>query len=313
MFYFLFSIFALWILPAVSLGGQPHNHLHTQSLESIESEISSLYINGQWIYLLPADHYKLWLIQTPYSEEGKTREKVFGKLTDSKRIAFPAEIKLANMLTRFQKQTILIDSRNMFIYALDSEHQFLSSGSIAWDTLLPPQDHNGEATQYEIDKLRKKFKASFRASPRDRIIGIQQLQPDNDKPNYLLSTRIAGYPFLEMECDPANITRCQITRACYTDFNGNQENWHGLGFIPPNNFLVFDTEQQSVLRFQKNSCFDFQFKDEHPFPKGYKPIKTISTDEKGKLWFSSTERDPYINANVYFWPNFETFKQSSQQ
>ncbi|MFK7871554.1 MAG: hypothetical protein AB8C84_00065 [Oligoflexales bacterium] len=295
------------LLSFLLLTGGRHQHPEENSFESIDLDITGIIVTDQKIWLLPDS--KAWVIETPYQPTQPHRLQRFGELTKSKRHNLPKDAHGIKLITHWGENLLLINPKTLTMHSIDENYQSISSGTIAWDTLRPAADSAGEATEYETLKLRKNFRKAVKSSQRERIAGIWPIQNTSNQPLFFIATRIQGFPFIMMECDPHNLTRCYFARSCETDFQGPQQNWDGLGFVEPNQWLVFDKKKQTILSFRKDSCFHMPIESEFSIPEGHRKMQHMTTDQKNGFWFSTSERDPYTNSTIFYWPSLESFSK----
>ena len=273
------------------------------SLISIERDVRGITKSGKMIFLAVGD--KSHFVGTPFYGIKKFQDLTFGKMSKSHRYKFPEE-------HIYKGNWQGVEATNDKIYLLDGTRlrvglfsrkkpSYIDSGTIAWDILRPPRDASGEPTKSEVAELRRNFKRQIKKTKGVKFTGLAKVKPGwsgvGSMP-FLISTRIAKFPLLAMNCKAA---ACRIARAC--SLSGKSvPALDGVAVSQKRKvILLADAANRSIYMFRYVACLHLPYVGKLILPKKIKTVTAIHVDDDDRLWLTSNIPDDYNSATVYVW------------
>lgn len=284
----------------------------SSSVETVEREILDMHPHEGVLMVLTGETHTPVRLQ--FNPAGKTREAMFGTLSDAKRLIPPEEdMRSYSLVQSVPGGVLLFDDTDLSLTKIDEEGTRIGYRSLVWDRLRPPRDRGGEAPSFEVDALRAKFKKELSKRSQDRFIGMAE---DSSKvfgaskgTRYLMGTNLPSFPVVSMECSGELATQCSLSRACFVDQKGYQgELSKGLALLPKkagrssSNILAIGKPDGHRIDFYRvKSCFHISRVNSVILPPRLKRLSNLELDPEGGLWVSTEAPDDYNNASVYYW------------
>jgi hypothetical protein len=286
-----------------------------QSLETLERRVVAVGASPSGLVIAPErDHF---VITTGFAPENRTRESVFGRMVDNKRVFVGDKTERFDWRGFFPlpgdskesgSRVLAFEGSRLAFFELDAGTLTeIVRRSLPWDQIKPPRDRGGEPTTAETAGFRAGFKKAMRSVSGTKVSGIAQL-PDgwlkNDKTNYLLLSRLQNFPLLLVECSKATPSQCMVTRGCSVEgYKGSAiSKLAGIGVRPDSREVVLgdpESRQLHVLTF--NSCYNVVFRESRALPDRIKTLTNITVDKDGRLFVTTDMPDDYLNASLYYW------------
>ena len=189
-------------------------------------------------------------------------------------------------------------------YQLEKMANFLP-GDIVVDLLKPPKDTRGEPTSTEIKEFRKNFlkrlKSLNHTNPFTGITRIPKKLRENDLYQFIIGSRVEGFPLLTLSCQEENPTRCRIERGCFTEGmpHSAQQSLFGISIGKDRTLVAGDQKEHRLLLFRYHSCHHITFLKFRYLSKKIPPVASLSIDSEDRLWIGTTVPDNYHNASVF--------------
>ena len=137
----------------------------------MEHEVSTIAVGNNRIFYLPANGANAYDVKYSSTDEGFQ----FGGLMETRRSNLKKQdYKEASWsgAEYVNENLILIDGFRLGIVILDKDLLFKRKSDVVYDLVKPPADRLGEAPQFEIEKLRKKFDLEMKTAPGNRLRGF---------------------------------------------------------------------------------------------------------------------------------------------
>lgn len=306
-------MFALWLggagsAPAAVALPPLAEPLKNQSLETIERRVVAVGLAPSGLVL--AAEQVQFVITSPFKKEAETREAIFGKLIDSKRMMVGDKSERFDWRAffPFENRVMAFDGTKMMLMEVDStSYNEVIRRSIPWDQLKPPRDRGGEGTTREISAFRSSFKKAMLAMKGTKVSGMAKL-PDNwfknGKTNYLLLSRLKDFPLLLLECSTSSASECMLSRGCNLErFTGSPiETLRGIAVSSERQQIFIGDPVQKKLHVLKfNTCNQVVGLGSRVLPQSLKPLSNILVDQDDRLFVTTESPDDYLNASLYFW------------
>ena len=280
----------------------------SHSLETLSRDVRAVAVQDGRLVALPAG--EAFVMLTPFHPGGKTRLATFGKITDSTRaplVSAGEPFRWAGLFLDTNK-ALLLEGERLTLFEEDPKTwKEVLRRTVAWDLILPPRDRGGEATRPEIQALRARFKKAFKATAGSRVTGMVRLPFAEGKAlagNYLLATRVKGFPLVLMRCDRQAISQCLVLRQCdvprIKDLSASGISGVGVS-AKRHEVLLMDATKRRILRFAYSSCSSLRFKGELRLPAKLKRPANLTVDTADRLWVATEVPDDYLNASLYYW------------
>lgn len=272
-----------------------------QSLETLETALSGVIVEQGKLYLLP--YRKHFYIETPFLGEFGTRESTFGKLSDSKRIKFKELENFGPWQGGFIKKDLLtfLDGNMIGFNEINEEFKTAIFRGIIYDRIRPPVDHGGNAPEFEVKEFTTNFLHKLRNTKGQKFTGIAVSPSDNE---LLLQSRIKNFPLLLLSCDANKVAQCTIKDKCNLfGFDHKRSAFlTGIGFSKKEKIVAIalsDNNEIELYKFQ--NCYNSKKIASLKLPSKLKTISSLTIDENDRLWVTTTFRDDYNNASLYYW------------
>ncbi|MFK7825666.1 MAG: hypothetical protein AB8G05_16055 [Oligoflexales bacterium] len=252
------------------------------------------YIGGESKFLITSNLQKPKNEVKPFSASKKT------PIDDLK-------ISKMNLISMFHKNHYLIlNGNDNEVYFFSPKNTLISRHSIPYDLVRPPRDRGGEAPEWEISDLRRRFKKNFSLSGRDKFTGITKVPKqwmNSPKNLYFVASRIKGFPILVLGCNPDNPSQCSFYRACVVEGAKFEKALiSGVTTVPSARLILLGRkDKHSVEVFRYNSCMHITKKSSFGVSRQLKEISNIFVDNNRKLWISTLQADDYFNASIFSW------------
>ena len=204
---------------------------------------------------------------------------------------------------------IVLDHSELIVHYFSKKFAWVSSHSLVYDKIRPPEDRLGEATHKEIADLRSQFIAKVRKlSSQSKIAGIAILpatwQTSDTFHSYFLSSHIEDFPLLIMQCQKELPSRCNLTRACF--LSGSRPPAAaitGIGVEEDSRRVLFGNKvTNEIWLYDYQSCYRVLAKHKLKIPPRLYTLTDVKVSDDGALWISTSQIDDYMNANLYLWP-----------
>lgn len=304
------GILALW--PLLSGVGPARNLPFpepAQALETLSRTVTAVGIDAGRLIVMPREGS--FAIVTPFNPEAKTREQVFGKITDSTRQEIGKDDgPFAWAGVYFPPGRVMVlDGGSLALVEADAKtFKEVVRRSIPWDTIVPPRDRGGEATGPETTALRASFKRAFLGTAGQKLTGMVAL-PDSwrtgKKKQYLAATRIKGFPLVMIECDPDESSSCVVARQCYlegaTDLSSDMVTGIAI-YEKKRQVWIGNRKAMKLHGFMYHSCYHVTRRADLQLPERLKTMTNIAIDGDGRLFLTTEIPDDYYNASLFFWP-----------
>lgn len=286
-----------------------------QSLETLERKVVAIGEGASGLIIAPEREH--FVITTAFSPGGSTRESVFGKLVENKRV-------VVDKTERFDwrgffplaagnekgegRRVLAFEGTRLVFFELDAGSLTeIVRRAVPWDHIKPPRDRGGEPTSGETAGFRAAFKKAMRAVKGTKVTGIAQVPEawiKNNKTNYLLLSRLQKFPLLLAECSKETPSQCMVTRGCSLEgFKGSAiESLAGIGVRSDRREIVLGDPPARRLHILKfDSCYHVAYKESIALPEKIKTLTNISIDRENRLFVTTETPDDYLNASLYFW------------
>lgn len=290
-----------------------------RSLETVSRGLAAAAVKGgRFVALGDGGQAARVAIDGKFDPSGKTREQIFGKLTDQvRREIFGDKDANGSAPPSFAWRAVdlesvrplYLDGESLTIHEADPKTlASVMRRSIPWDLAKPPRDRGGEPTTPETNELRDKFKRAFRSTLGLKAAGmapIPEAWGTSGKRQYLVALRVKGFPLALMECDKEEASSCMLTRHCRVE--GAKElapaSISGIAVRPSDRLvLIGDAARHRLVAFKFHSCFSVTRTRELLLPGKLKDLSNVSIDQEGRLWMTTRRPDDYQNASLFYWP-----------
>ena len=279
------------------------------SLETASLAVTGLGVFPSRLLVLPARNPGL-IFDLAFHAGKTTRLESFGPLVSQQRLNVvqdPADWDLVGADLSGGRILLFEAITSSMIEADPSTGKETFRRSVPWDLIKPPADRGGEATHPETAALRQAFKRAWLATSGLRISGMARMPAAwhaGAQVNYLLATRIAGFPLVQMACNEAEPSSCMIVRKC--NLEGAQDlqpsDITGIGVVASQRLVVVGERQTKRLAsFKFSSCFHLPRVATYVLPAQLKTLTNLTIDAEERLWLTTARPDDYLNASVYFW------------
>ena len=245
-----------------------------------------------------------------FHPEGTTREQVFGKIStlDRREVFKGDSVYHWTGIDVLETRVLLFEGESLTMVEADPETlKEVTRRSVLWDRIAPPRDRGGEATAPETAALRVMFKQRFSATSGVKVAGIAPL-PDTWRASplrqYVVATRIRGFPLLIMECDKSDLSVCRITRQCHLEGSGDLKPEAITGIAVSSKrrlILIGDADGHRLVGFKFHSCYHITRRDTYPLPVRLKELTNVAVDADDRLWVTTDAADDYHNASLFYW------------
>lgn len=252
-------------------------------------------------------------VRMPFQPEGKTRVARFGEYTQSERLKVP-ETKYPGewrgILFDQDSKRILWDATMLQMVQFVPEKEkirVIQQTTVPVDMLRPPADRMGEPTAQETVKARAKFKSAYRKIFGLKYTGLTALPSGwmaGKKKNYLMSTRIEGFPLTVLGCDQQDSLTCTMERYCYLEGGPKigAQDVSGVGVSPKGKIvLVGDAGRHQVHAYRWESCFNVRYIKSLSVPPMVQKLTSLQVDEADNLWLSTGKWENKFDSNLYYW------------
>ncbi len=275
------------------------------TLETLERRITGLSVNSDTLVIFPEQDQ--FMITLTYPGKVGSRSSFFGDLTLQER--FPFELKGKRRWVgayAFDDFLMVLDSINLQMLVVNSKtKKTLLESYVSWDLIKPARDRGGEATKDEIARTRANFRTAFRKNPQYAVSGMTFKEKDSRGTlQFLLASRVAGFPLLTMECraDTGDFYSCQIARQCFVSASLKGVKLQGIGFSSARSLVVMgDVANSELIYFKFNSCYDVREVGRRKLPAQLKGLSGVAIDEDDNLWVTTRDPDDFLNASVFRW------------
>lgn len=276
-----------------------------------ERNVTAVFRNSEGVYLLA--HMRNTLVFLPFKMDGKSSEEVFGTFTETRRTEINKRLQEVAWrgISAFHKNLVVLDGLSPALVLLS---QVKNSGlfeevmfhNLPRDLLKPPRDRIGEPGRPETEKLRSKFSANYaRLGTVPKFSGLTQLNGniDRDMPiEFLLASRVLGFPLLKIGCKEEGVKSCRMTRSCWLHglrgFEGNAVT--GVAYSEKRKqVLMGDSKLNKIHVFSGQHCHSLQLKRSIDLPKEVKEISNIFVDANDFLWLTTSSPDLKKDASLY--------------
>lgn len=280
-----------------------------QALETLSRGVTAVAVESGRLIIMPREGG--YAITTPFHPDGKTREDVFGKLTDSQRLEVAKDAGPFNWtgIVAGTDRVLLLDGESLALFETDPKNlKEIVRRTLPWDMIAPPADRGGEPTKLETASFRTRFKHAFQATNGVKLSGIAPL-PDgwrtSKKRQYLAISRIKGFPLLLLECDKAEASSCVVARQCYLEGASDllADSLTGIAVSEARRLVyIGDRKNMRVAAFKFHSCIHVTRRSDIALPARLKTLTNLAIDADDRLFVTTEIPDDYHNASLFFWP-----------
>jgi hypothetical protein len=286
----------------LSIPDELHSFMPTQQV------ISGIYAADDYILVFPSK--QPYMIRVPFKSDAIKRSEKFGRLDEQVRIPLNSGMAPGDWRGLYADgdMQIVWDANILQLLILrkkDFSPVRVSTPPI--DLLKPAPDRGGEPTKTETSRTRSAFHKSFVKISESRFTGMVEIPESWGKDkgrNFLLASRIKGFPLLMMTCAKDDAATCVMTRTCTLNGGFPSKNGYGIG-------LGIDAERREVLMansmtnridiFHFNSCADVRHVSSLSLPPKMPKISGLNIDDRGRLWVTTGVMDSSFDTNVFYW------------
>lgn len=250
------------------------------------------------------------MVQLPLDFDGKTREEKFGLLTDQKRVPlldakYPGTWRGAFMIgDRF----VAWDATKLQLLVMNEKnYKTILSATVPTDLIRPAADRGGEPTALEIKIERNKFRGLSHKVFGMKYTGISQIPAGWEKgsgTNYVVTSKVPGYPVLIMNCRTEDPGSCMMTRHCYLEGGPkiSPESVIGVAVLTESKeILIGNSNLNEIDVYKFNSCFDVVWQRKLKLPARLPKISNLTIDDEQRLWVVTPTPDSFTDANIFYW------------
>jgi hypothetical protein len=257
------------------------------------------------------------MVMFPFDERGKTRDVKFGLLTDQKRIPLVGSKYPGTWRGVFMVADRLVawDATMLQLLVMKvGDFKTILSATVPTDLLRPAADRGGEPTSQEISVERGKFREASRKVFGLKYTGIAEIPGSWEKgsgTNYAVSSRVAGYPLLLMNCSTSEPGVCMLARHCFLEGGPkiSPEDLTGVAVMAESReVLMADSKRNEINVYKFNSCFDVEWRRTIKLPSRLPKITNMTIDDKQRLWVVTPIPDSFTDANIFYWEKEVWFK-----
>jgi hypothetical protein len=275
---------------------------------TIERSLYGAYVGSDFLFVFSgkSDHF----VRMPLKSNAVDRETRFGKMTDHQRISIEGSRYPGDWRGAFQSgdRFVLLDASMLQLLSIRSkDYKSVMSSTVPADLLKPAADRAGEPTTLEIQRTRKQFANASRKIFGNRYVGFAEI-PDSwkkgDTRDFLVASRIPGFPLLIMSCQKSDQMSCMISRQCFVAGGPriDAKNLVGVAVDPATRrVFIGDAKTQSIRIFHFNSCFDIVYQKSLNLPKRLPKISNFSIDSTKRLWVTTETPDSFTDSNLFYW------------
>jgi hypothetical protein len=244
---------------------------------------------------------------------GTSREKVFTPIVSMERFTVVKDDALApdwRGMDQTPERQLFFDGKELAWIESDPKTMTeILRRSIPWDMIRPPRDSRGEPTTVETKALRAQLKKVWTQTLGLKVSGIARIPggwvKSGVKTPYLLASRLKGFSLILMECDPKELSLCQVSRQCYLEGASQLEpaSVTGLAVNQKTKMIyIGDSKNHMIHGFKFSSCYHVPRISRIVLPQKIKAINNLFIDDDERLWVTTSSPDDYLNASIYFWP-----------
>jgi hypothetical protein len=274
--------------------------IKSDTFETLNHHVAALAIGEKRITYLPPDGANAYDLGYKKTSKGLT----FSGLLESRRSNLdPKKYKEASWsgAESVEGSTILIDGFRLGIVVLDKDLKFKRKSDVVYDLVKPAADRLGEAPEFEVQNLRKKFDLEMKTAPGNRLRGLALKSIGKEKVEFFLGMSLKSFPLGILECTKNKIHQCRISRIC--NFDGFRSipprSRRGVAYDRKNKKLYMLNETKNAVVVAKfNQCNDIRIIETLKFHSKMKPTKSIAFGV-GRLWVGLQTRDDYYNTSVF--------------
>lgn len=275
---------------------------------TIERSLYGGFTTSDFMFVFPgkASHF----VRMPLKFDASDREVRFGKTTDHQRIPIQGSQYPGDWRAAFQSgdQFVLVDASMLQLLAIRTkDYKTVISATVPADLLKPAADKAGEPTSVEIQKSRQRFHDASRKIFGTRYVGFAEI-PDawekGDTRDFLISSRIPGFPLLMMSCRKQDEMACIVSRHCFVEGGPNIDSKHtvGIGVLPKTRqILIGDAQSQTIKIYKFNSCFDVAYQKTVGLPARLPKMSNLWIDASERLWVTTITPDSFTDSNLFYW------------
>ena len=257
------------------------------------------------------------MVRLPLDFEGKTREEKFGLLTDQKRIPlldakYPGTWRGAFMIG---DRMVAWDASMLQILVMNEKnYKTILSATVPTDLIRPAADRGGEPTTLEIKIERGKFRSISRKIFGMKYTGIAAVPPSWEKgsgANYVVTSKVPGYPLLVMNCRTEDPGSCMMTRHCFMESGPkiSPEAVVGVAVMAESKeILIGNSNLNEIDVYKFNSCFDVVWQRKIKLPARLPKISNLTIDAEQRLWVVTPIPDSFTDSNIFYWEKDTWFK-----
>ena len=212
-----------------------------------------------------------------------------------------------NLISMYdQGHYLILNGTDNEVYFYSPDNILISRHSIPYDLIRPPRDRGGEAPEWEISDLRRKFKKNFSLSESYKFTGITKVPKKwikSARNLYFVASRINDFPILILSCSPDNPSQCSFFRACVVEGASFKNALiSGIATVPDARLILLGREDRHGIEiFRYNSCMHITKKNSLGLPSQLKKISNLAVDKTMRLWVSTLQADDYFNASIFSW------------
>ncbi len=281
----------------------------------VETSTFGLSVSDSHLFSLP--QYSDFFIQYPYVASKPSSSEAFSMgnrdTAPGQRIRFPESIGM-----KFWKGVLAWDGYLWFLDAAGpkvvsyqiQEKRWSRPRDIVIDLLRPAADSRGEPTSTEIQSLRQQFRRSYKSLTKDlpQVYGWTRLDKKStgrfSNNEFLMLSRIKGFPLLAMSCKNPRKPYCEVKRSCNLALpkGVDQESIAGIAFSHKRRILLIGNfKSNEIYLYQAKSCYHLPLRKRLKLPKELHQLASLYIDGQDNLWVGTSEPDSYLNASTYRW------------
>jgi hypothetical protein len=275
---------------------------------TVERGLYGLFPTENAVFVFPGKTDRF--VRIPVNLSAKHRDERFGKLTDQTKFPILDAKYPGDWRGMFESgdRIVLVDSSMLQLLLLrKKDYRTVMSATVPTDILKPAMDRGGEPTTIETASTRKKFLAASRKIFGTKYTGFAEMPGnwmDDGNRNFLLASRVPGFPLLVLGCRKNEDLSCMVSRHCFLE-DGNPvapESVTGVAVSPVDRLIAIGDSSSNTIRLYKfNSCFDVRYSRSVRLPDRLPKLTNIQIDSKGRLWVTTAIPDSFTDSNLFFW------------
>lgn len=252
---------------------------------------------------------------TPFNQAAPSRTEAFSDkpyaIAASQKIPFGKLVGKGRFLARapFGELGYFVLDGRLKIAAFTPDDKAVAVRTVIIDKVRPARDPRGEPTSIETARARQRLINAYKKIDSKNLvvsgmIAMPNVAKDPDRSQFLVSTRMKGFPLVSMNCDEKDLSLCRFERFCFlSGKRPDSINVTGVAYSDKRRLLMIgDNKYNRIFYYKYLSCHHVTLVGVGHLPEKLAPLRAMIVGPDDSLWVSTMKKDPYLNSSVYVWP-----------